>query len=138
MFTTSEKARVVELGNVSTTIGATGTYCVGAAAQKTVTLPDGTAGTAGLTWWASAEMLTDEVAQSTSGGSYYYYAATVRFMSRGFTSPYESIAPVTLTSPGLSELNDISVVLIAALVVVVIPAALVGLGIAVYIRRKRA
>ena len=138
MFTTSEKARVVELGNVSTTIGATGTYCVGAAAQKTVTLPDGTAGTAGLTWWASAEVLTDEVAQSTSGGSYYYYAATVRFMSRGFTSPYESIAPVTLTSPGLSELNDISVVLIAALVVVVIPAALVGLGIAVYIRRKRA
>ncbi|MBQ1981775.1 MAG: hypothetical protein II229_00935, partial [Clostridia bacterium] len=87
---------------------------------------------------ASAEMLTDEVAQSTSGGRYYYYAATVRFMSRGFASPYENIAPVTLTSPGLSELNDISVVLIAALVVVVIPAALVGLGIAVYIRRKRA
>ena len=107
------------------------------AATKSISLSDGTADTANLVWYGSAEAFGDTAASGTSGGNYYYYAATLSTMCEPFTSAYEGVAPVGLAAETLSGLTDGAVFILGAVMVVVIPAALLTAGIVIWVRRKR-
>jgi hypothetical protein len=74
------------------TLGTAGKLHVAVAATKSIPLSDGTADTAHLTWFGSAEAFTDKYAEATSGGNYYFFGATASFMSEPFISAYEELA----------------------------------------------
>ncbi len=137
LLTTSETANRVALDNTGMTLGTAGKLHVAVAATKSINLSDGTADAAQLVWYGSAEAFGDSAASSTSGGNYYYYAATLSTMCETFTSPYEGLAPVSLSAGTLSGLTDGAVFILGAVVVVVIPAALLAAGIVIWVRRKK-
>ncbi len=137
LFTTSEKAKRVSPTDVSTTIGEKGTHNVAVAATLSVTRPDGTATTADLTWYGSTAAFTDEQAANTSGGNYYYYAATLSYMSEGFSSAFEALSAVNVSGELLSGLTFGAVIAIGIVIVIVLPVTLLTVGIVVWFRRKR-
>lgn len=136
LFTTSDKAVRVSLADRSAKLGETGKHYVAVAATKSIALADGTAATADLTWYASADAMTDTVAEATSGGNYYYYGATLSFMSETFTSGYENLAGVSLQSEYLEVTNG-TMLLIGAVTVLLIPGGLLTAGLVIWVRRKR-
>lgn len=137
LFTTSDKANRVSVADTSVTLGTAGKLHVAVAATKSITRDDGTADTAHLTWYGSAEAFTDKYAEATSGGNYYYFGATVSFMSESFYSAYEALASVSLSGEYLSGLNQASVVGIGVAAVLLIPLGLLVTGVVIWVRRKR-
>lgn len=137
LFTTSDKANRVSVADTSVTLGEAGKLHVAVAATKSITLSDGTADTAHITWYGSSEAFTDALATATSGGNYYYYAATLSYMSESFSSAFEALAAVNLSGETLSGLTDGSVILLGAVTVIVIPVGLLVTGIVIWVRRKR-
>lgn len=137
LMTTSETANRVAVNDTSATLGTPGKLHVAVAATKSISRSDGTADTANLVWYGSAEAFGDTAASGTSGGNYYYYAATLSTMCEPFTSAYEGLAPVGLAAETLSGLTDGAVFILGAVMVVVIPAALLTAGIVIWVRRKR-
>jgi hypothetical protein len=101
-----------------------------------VTAADGTAKTASLTWYASADSFTDTAAEGSKGGNYYFYAATLSLMGESFTSPYMKLTPVPLQTESL-EVDSLPALIIFLVTVVLIPLALLIVGIVIWIRRKR-
>ena len=137
LFTTSDKASRVSVADTSVTLGEPGAHHVAVAATKSVAKDGGTADTAHLTWYGSAEAFTDKYAEATSGGNYYYYAATLSFMSESFSSAYEALGAVNLSAEYLSGLTDGSVITIGLVTVILIPAGLLVAGIVIWVKRKR-
>ena len=137
LFTTSETANRVSLADPSQTLGTAGKLHVAVAATRSVSRADGTADTANLAWFGSAEALTDTVSTKTSGGNYYYYTATISSMSEPFISAYENLSAVPLSGESLTGLTDGAVFLLGAVVVLILPAALLTTGIVIWVRRKR-
>ena len=135
LFTTSDKAVRVSLDK-SQTLNEKGYLEVAVAATKSITTSEGTTKTAALTWYASAEALTDAVAEKNSGGNYYFYAATMSVMGELFYSPYEELAPVSLETEFLEESKDAMVVCLLV-GVILIPAALLTTGLVIWVRRKQ-
>jgi hypothetical protein len=135
LFTTSDKAVLVSLDK-STTLTEAGKHQVAVAATKSVTTAEGTTKTAGLTWFASANAFTDTAAEGSKGGNYYFYAATVSLMGERFTSAYEDLTPVSLQTESL-KVDSLPALIIFLVTVVLIPVALLTVGIVIWIRRKR-
>lgn len=135
LFTTSDKAVLVSLDK-STTLTEAGKHHVAVAATKSVTTAEGTTKTAGLTWFASANAFTDTAAEGSKGGNYYFYAATVSLMGERFTSAYEDLTPVSLRTESL-KVDSLPALIIFIVTVVLIPLALLTVGIVIWIRRKR-
>ena len=136
LFSTSEKATRVSLADNSVALNKAGILDVAVAASKTVTTEDGTVKIAAITWYASADALTEEAAESTSGANYYYYAATMSVMGEIFSSPYEELAPVSLES-GYLDVDQSTQTLWLLTGVILVPAALLTTGLVIWIRRKR-
>ena len=137
LFTTSKTATRVSVADTSVTLSEAGQLHVAVAARKSVTAADGTAKTADLTWYASAQAFTDSAAEETSGGNYYYFGATLSYMSDSFSSAYEALLGVNLSGEFLSGLTSASILGIGAVTVILLPAALLTVGITVWIKRKR-
>ena len=137
LFTTSDKANRVSVADTSVTLGTAGKLHVAVAATKSIPLSDGTADTAHLTWFGSAEAFTDKYAEATSGGNYYFFGATASFMSEPFISAYEELAAVPLTTQYLAGLNDGAIVSIAIVAALVLPIGLLVTGIVIWVKRKR-
>ncbi len=137
LLTTSETANRVAVEDPSVTLGEAGKLHVAMAATKSISLDNGTADTAHLIWFGSAEAFTDAMATNTSGGNYYYYAASVSFMSEPFTSAYEGLRAVDLSGSALTGLTDGAVLLLGAVAVILIPAGLLTAGILIWVRRKK-
>jgi ABC-2 type transport system permease protein len=135
LFTTSDKAVTVSLDK-SATLTEAGKHHVAVAATKSVATADGTAKTASLTWYASADSFTDTAAEGSKGGNYYFYAATLSLMGESFTSPYMKLTPVPLQTESL-EVDSLPALIIFLVTVVLIPLALLIVGIVIWIRRKR-
>lgn len=135
LFTTSDKAVTVSLDK-SATLTEAGKQYVAVAATKSVTTAEGTTKTAGLTWYANTDGFTDTVAEANSGGNYYFYAATMSLMGESFTSAYLELTPVALQTEYLS-VEAAPALIIAAVTVILIPAALLTVGIVIWVRRKR-
>ena len=135
LFTTSDKAVLVTLDK-TTNLTEAGKLEVAVAAAKSVTTAEGTAKTANLTWFASANAFTDTAATGSQGGNYYFYAATMSLMNEGFTSAYENLTPVSLQTESL-EVTDGTALIIFAVTVILLPVALLVVGIVIWIRRKR-
>jgi hypothetical protein len=135
LFTTSDKAVLVSLDK-STTLTEAGKHQVAVAATKSVTTAEGTTKTASLTWFASANAFTDTAAEGNKGGNYYFYAATVRLMGERFTSAYGDLTPVSLQTESL-KVDSLPALIIFLVTVVLIPVALLTVGIVIWIRRKR-
>lgn len=135
LFTTSDKAVTVSLDKTATLTEA-GKHYVAVAAAKSVTTADGTAKTASLTWFASADAFTDTAAEGSKGGNYYFYAATVSLMGESFISAYENLTPVSLQTESL-KVDSLPALIIFIVTVVLIPLALLTVGIVIWIRRKR-
>ena len=135
LFTTSDKAVLVTTDKTATLTEA-GKHHVAVAAAKNVTTADGTAKTASLTWYASANAFTDTAAESSQGGNYYFYAATMSLMSESFTSSYMKLTPVALQTESL-EVSDGAALAIFAITVILLPVALLTVGIVIWVRRKR-
>ena len=109
---------------------------VAVAAAKSVTTADGNTKTSNLTWFASANAFTDTAAEGSQGGNYYFYAATMSLMNEGFTSAYENLTPVSLQTESL-EVTDGAALIIFAVTVILLPVALLVVGIVIWLRRKR-
>ncbi len=138
LLTTSETANRVSVEDPSVTLGdAAGKLHVAMAATKSVSRDNGTADSAHLIWFGSAEAFTDTMATNTSGGNYYYYTTAISFMSEPFTSAYEGLRAVDLSGSALTGLTDGSVLLLGAVAVIIIPAGLLTAGIVIWVRRKR-
>ena len=135
LFTTSDKAVRVSLDKEQT-LNEAGNLEVAVAATKSITTSEGTTKTACITWFASAEALTDTVAEANSGGNYYYYAATMSVMGEIFSSPYEELAPVSLQTEFLEE-NKPAMVAGLLVGVILVPSALLATGIVIWSRRKK-
>ena len=135
LFTTSDKAVLVTLDKTANLTEA-GKLEVAVAAAKSVTTAEGTTKTANLTWFASANAFTDTAAEGSKGGNYYFYAATMSLMNEGFTSAYENLTPVSLQTESL-EVTDGAALIIFAVTVILLPVALLVVGIVIWIRRKR-
>lgn len=135
LFTTSDKAVTVSLDK-STTLTQAGKSHVAVAATKSVATADGTAKTATLTWFASANAFTDTAATASQGGNYYFYAASLRLMDESFASPYMNLTPVSLQT-GYLEVSDNAKLIISAVTVALIPLLLLTVGIVIWVRRKR-
>ena len=135
LFTTSDKAVTVSLDK-SVTLTAAGKSHVAVAATKSVATADGTAKTASLTWYASANSFTDTAAEGSQGGNYYFYAATMSLMSESFTSAYMKLTPVALQTESL-EVSDGAALTIFAVTVILLPLLLLTVGIVIWVRRKR-
>jgi ABC-2 type transport system permease protein len=135
LFTTSDKAVTVSLDK-SVTLTAAGKSHVAVAATKSVATADGTAKTASLTWYASANSFTDTAAEGSQGGNYYFYAATMSLMSESFTSAYMKLTPVALQTESL-EVSDGAALAIFAITVILLPLLLLTVGIVIWVRRKR-
>ena len=137
LMTTSATANRVDPIDTSKVLGTPGKMHVAVAASKSISRADGTTDTAHLTWYGSAAALKDTVATSTSGGNYYYYAATLSFMSEPFVSAYENLTAANMSSGYLTGLDDGAAFLLGAVIVLVIPAALLTAGIVIWVKRKR-
>ena len=135
LFTTSDKAVTVSLDK-SVTLTEAGKSHVAVAASKSVTTSEGTAKTASITWYASANSFTDTAAEGSKGGNYYFYAATMSLMSESFTSSYMKLTPVALQTESL-EVSDGAALAIFAITVILLPVALLTVGIVIWVRRKR-
>ena len=135
LFTTSDKAVTVSLDK-SATLTAAGKSHVAVAATKSVATADGTAKTASITWYASANSFTDTAAEGSQGGNYYFYAATMSLMSESFTSAYMKLTPVALQTESL-EVSDGAALAIFAITVILLPLLLLTVGIVIWVRRKR-
>ena len=135
LFTTSDKAVLVSLDK-SETLTEAGKLEVAVAAAKSITTAEGTTKTASLTWYASADSITDTAAEGSSGGNYYFYAATMSVMSESFYSAYEELTAVPLQSGYLEE-SGLAAALVMGLGVVLVPVALLTTGIVIWVRRKR-
>ena len=135
LFTTSDKAVLVSLDKTANLTEA-GKLQVAVAATKNVTAADGTAKTASLTWFASANAFTDTVAGANSGGNYYFYAAAMSLMSESFVSAYDDLTPISLQTEYLKVEAGAGWIL-AGVTVVLIPAALLTTGIVIWVKRKR-
>jgi ABC-2 type transport system permease protein len=136
LLTTSATANRVAVDDPALSLGTAGKLHVAVTAAKSISRPDGTATAAYLTWFGSADAITDTVAESVSGGNYYYYAASLSSMSVPFVSAYEGLAAVDLSGASLA-ISDGPVFLLGALAVLVIPAGLLTAGIVIWVRRKR-
>lgn len=136
LLTTSATANRVAVNDPALTLGVAGKLHVAVTATKSISRSDGTADTAYLTWFGSADAVTDTVAESVSGGNYYYYAAAFSSMSEPFVSAYEGLAAIDLTGDSLA-ISDGPVFLLGALAVLVIPGGLLTAGIVIWVRRKR-
>ncbi|MBQ4112322.1 MAG: Gldg family protein [Clostridia bacterium] len=135
LFTTSDKATLVSLDKV-TTLTEAGKLQVAVAATKSVAAADGTAKTAELTWFASANAFTDTAAEGSKGGNYYFYAAAMSLMNESFVSPYDDLTPVSLQVESLAVEAGAGWIL-AGVTVILIPAALLTVGIVIWVKRKR-
>ena len=135
LFTTSDKAVLVSLDKTANLTEA-GKLQVAVAATKSVTTSEGTAKTANLTWFASANAFTDTVASANSGGNYYFYAASMSLMSEHFASAYDKLTAVPLQTEYL-EVEAGTGWILAGITVILIPAALLTVGIVIWVRRKR-
>ena len=136
LLTTSATANRVAVNDPALTLGVAGKLHVAVTATKSISRSDGTADAAYLTWFGSADAITDTVAESVSGGNYYYYAAAFSSMSEPFVSAYEGLAAIDLTGDSLA-ISDGPVFLLGALAVLVIPGGLLTAGIVIWVRRKR-
>lgn len=136
LFTTSDKAVPVSLQDRSTPCGSEGTRALAMAAAKSITTSEGTEETADLVWFANADGFTDAVAETQSGGNYYFYAATMSLIGDRFTSSYSQLSPVVLPRDTLSVPEGTALGL-AAVTVVLLPLLLLGVGLGIWIRRKR-
>ena len=58
-------------------------------------------------------------------------------MSEPFISAYENLSAVPLSGESLTGLTDGAVFLLGAVVVLILPAALLTTGIVIWVRRKR-
>ncbi len=135
LFTTSDKAVIVSLDK-SATLSEAGKQQVAVAATKSITTADGTAKKANLTWFATADAITDTAAESSQGGNYYFYAAATSIMNESFVSPYETLRPVPMQTEYL-EVEPATGWILAGVTVVLIPMALLTTGIVIWFRRKR-
>ncbi len=135
LFTTSEKAVTVSLDKTAT-LGEAGKHQVAVAATKSITTADGTAKSANLTWYASANAFADTAAEGSQGGNYYFYAASMSLMTESFTSAYDGLAPVLLQTEYL-QVEATAGWILAGVTVVLLPAALLTVGIVIWFRRKR-
>ena len=137
LMTTSETAHRVDVANTTVTLGTPGKLHVAVAATKSIGREDGTAATANLVWFGSADAMTDTTATAVSGGNYYYYAATMSLMCEPFVSVYENLAAAKMPADVLTGLSDGTAFLLGGLIVLVIPAALLTTGIVIWVKRKR-
>lgn len=135
LFTTSATATRVSLDK-SQALNTAGALDVAVAATKNVTTEDGTVKTAAITWYASADALTEDAAEETSGANYYYYAATMSVMGDIFASPYEELAPVSLEW-GYLEAGQTAQIICLVGGAILVPVALLTTGIVIWIRRKK-
>ena len=137
LFTTSETANRVAVNDTSATLGTPGKLHVAVAATKSINRADGTADTAHLTWYGSANAFTDTAATNASGGNYYYYTATLSYMSEPFISAYENLSAADMSGGYLSGMTDGAALLLGLVIVILIPATLLTVGIVIWVRRKR-
>ena len=136
LMTTSETATRVPVSG-GAALGTAGKLNVAVAATKTVTLADGRTDTAYLSWFGSAEAITDDAAEDTSGGNYYYYAAVLSYMSEPFVSSYENLSAVNMSGGYLSGLTVEGALGLGAVVVLILPVSLLTAGIVIWVRRKK-
>ncbi len=137
LFTTSDKASRVSLADTSQTISEKGKMHVAVSATRKFVSMDGEELTAQLVWYGSTAAFTDEQAEATSGGNYFYLTTTISWVSEAFTSAFEALAPISLSGEVLSDLTVGSVLVIGAIMVIVLPLALLITGIVIWVRRRR-
>ena len=137
LMTTSATATRVDTADTSVTLGTAGKHHVAMAATKSIARENGAAVNAQLTWYGSADAMTDTLASNTSGGNYYYYAATLSLMCEPFVSVYENLAASLMPVDTLSGLSVEMAFILSGLIVVVLPAALLTTGIVIWVRRKK-
>ncbi len=136
LFTTSAMGNRVQYGNVGQVLGTPGALTVATTATRSVATADGTTATAKLTWFGSTEAFSADVAKAISDGNYYYAAMSLATISEPYTSPYEGISAIRLTTDPLA-VTIAPFIILSVCMVIVIPFGLLTAGLVIWSRRKR-
>lgn len=128
LFTTSSSAYM----QLDDTKGETGEITVAAALSK----PAGDADTR-IVWFSSAEAFTDDIAAASSYGNYYYLFYSLYWMNETYESSLATVKGPSLSEPLLDQLTQTSVIGWGLVFTVVIPGAILAVGIAIWVKRKK-
>ncbi len=134
IFATSSAAvRIVD----GETTGTAGQLYVAMEAEKEIVNDDGTATTAELIWFGSTEAFNEENAEATEGGNYFYYTFGFATISKDYTSPYAAIESIRITTESLDPIDGVVKAVIMAVIVALIPGALLTTGIVIWVKRRK-
>jgi len=112
---------------------------VAVSATLQTTTENGTADNAYFAWFASDDAFEDENSRVVEYGNYYYLAMTASWMTadENFSSKYQTLAAVDLTTPMLENVTDGTATIIGIVTVILLPASLAVIGTMIYVRRRR-
>ena len=121
LLTTSEKAYL------GTDSSKTGSYCIGASAEK---------GEGKFVWFPSTLFLTSTYLNATNGANYYLVNSAMSWMHGDYSSKLPTIAGISMTEPVLSvDANAAN--LWGTILIVLVPVVILGIGLGYFIYRRR-
>lgn len=136
MLSTSDQGNRVSDDGTQKALGEAGVVHVAVYATRSVTLTDGTTGTAKLAWFGSTQAFEDSVAQEVSYGNDFYFTFSLLSMSQSYTSDFQNMDPLELSSHRMSQLTEAPAIVWMIVLVLVIPICLVVVGIIVWVKRR--
>jgi ABC-2 type transport system permease protein len=137
LMTTTETAERVSLADKTTVLGEKGKVNVAAAAQKTVTGADGKSTTAHMVWFGSANAFTETAEKVNSEWNNQFYLYMAASACDSFVSSHSTIQAVSMTQPMLENLTVGWALILGLIFAIVIPAAVMGAGIVIWVARRR-
>ena len=137
LMTTTETAERVSLADKTTVLGEKGKVNVAAAAQKTVTGADGKSTTAHMVWFGSANAFTETAEKVNSEWNNQFYLYIAASACDSFVSSHSTIQAVSMTQPMLENLTVGWALILGLIFAIVIPAAVMGAGIVIWVARRR-
>lgn len=135
MLSTSSAARRMSLSG-GTPLCESTTLHVAAASDRLVTRADGSTKAGHMIWFGSTEAFSDTALEQTSMGNGFYFLFSVMYMSESFRSVH-TVDSVDMNGYVMSGLTTLSTFVWIAVLVVIIPLALLVTGIVIWVRRRR-
>jgi ABC-2 type transport system permease protein len=136
MLSTSESGNRVANEESQETVDEDGTVHVAVYATKSVTLEDGTTGTAQLTWFGSTQAFEDSVAAEVDYGNDFYVTFSLLTMVPSYSSEFGDMDPLSLSAGTMSDLTEAPAIVWMIVLVLVVPISLLVAGIVIWIKRR--
>ncbi len=132
IFSTSSSAVRKPSGGTNETIGSEMQYSVAAHAMRQI---DGST-VSQVIWFGSTDAFSDSVG-TVATGNYRYFIDSVDMLCGEYESPYHSIEGVSLLTEPMEEISRPMRAVLIVGVAAIIPLAVLGWGVAIWLKRRR-